>query len=215
MNDFRPESPQGIQLIRCSTNAELRAARLFRTRIFHERRGIEFDSLQERRRDESSHVFLLSQHGTACATARVQSFPGSGNLAELAPAVPAFGADSEVGRIAASLRNPQTAHYPLMVLVLGAMWLLQHTKHQRYLAYCHPKLVPLYQLVGARDTGITLDVDGRAAPYSLLLGDYETCVMAGLNQLAHIGFGRRQATASVRCKYGYAWGDDLLSESAG
>jgi hypothetical protein len=215
MNELRADLRPGIRLIRCSTNAELRSARQFRAHVFRERRGIEFDSLQERRRDESSHVFLLTQHGSACATARVQSFPGSGNLAEMAPDVPTFGADSEVGRIAASMHSPESAQYPLMVLVLGAMWLLRHTKHQRYLAYCHPKLVPLYRLVGAQDTGVTLAVDGRPDPYCLLLGDYETCVGAGLTQLAHAGFDRREATRSVRCKHGYGWDDSLLGESAG
>jgi hypothetical protein len=207
-----PGSLRGLELIRCSDKAELRRARKFRNEIFRARSGIEFEPLQERRRDESSHVMLLLQHGTPRATARVQPYPGSGVLAEIAPHLPSFDVDSEVGRIAA-LTSADSARYSLVLLVLGAIWLLQHTQHRSYVAYCHPKLLPLYQLVGARDTGLTLEIPGRPNRYCVLLGDYTACVEGGLTQLASAGFGEQDALASVRGQYGTSWDDPRATES--
>jgi hypothetical protein len=212
MTEF-PVGPRGLELIRCSSSAELRSARQFRNQVFLAKGGIEFDSLQERRRDESSHVLLLTHQGKPRATARVQSYPASGALAGIAPDLPDFGADSEVGRIAA-LRSADSVADSLLLLVLGAMWLLTHTRHLRYLAYCHPKLTPLYEVVGARDTGVTICVEGRSDPYRVLVGEYGRCVEAGSRQLGHAGFSQLDAVAAVRWKYGHFWDDDRVVESA-
>lgn len=205
-------SRTGLELIRCSTKAELRRARQFRNETFRAKRGMELDSLTERRRDESSHVMLLTQRGIPSATARAQSYPGSGTLAEIAPELPIFGADSEVGRIAA-LSTPDGLKHSLLLLVLGAMWLVEYTQHQRYVAYCHPKLLPLYRLVGAVETGLTVEVDGRPTRYCVLLGDYTACVEGGLMQLAGAGFSKQEAVASVRWKDGRASDNNRVTES--
>ena len=190
-----------FDLIRCTTKAELRLARQFRSETFRARRGMELDSLQERRRDESSHVMLLTRRGIPCATARAQSYPGSGLLPEIAPELPDFGADSEVGRIAA-LSTGECVKHSVLLLTLGAMWLTEHTEHRRYVAYCHPKLVPLYQLLGAADTGMAVDVEGRPTPYSIVVGDYSAAVGCGLTQLHRAGVSFDDAVAAIRWKYG-------------
>ena len=154
---------------------------------------------------------LLTQWGSPCATARVQSYPGSSTLAKIAPELPISEADSEVGRIAA-LSTPDCVKHSMLLLVLGAMWLVEHTQHRKYVAYCHPKLVPLYGLVGAEDTGLRIDVEGRPTPYCVLLGDYIACVERGLTQLAHAGFSHQEAVASVRWKYG-SFTDTNIAES--
>jgi hypothetical protein len=186
---------------------------MFRNEIFRARSGLEFEPLQERRLDESGHVMLLLQHGEARATARAQSYPGSGVLGEIAPHLQSFDVDSEVGRIAA-LRSTDSMRYSLVLLVLGAIWLLEHTQHRSYVAYCHPKLVPLYQLVGARDTGLTLEIPGRPDRYCALLGDYTACVEGGLTQLASTGFGEQDAVAAVRGQHGTSWDDPRVTQSA-
>jgi hypothetical protein len=212
MTEF-PVSARGLELVRCSTRAELSLARRFRNDVFIAKRGIEFDSVQERRRDKSGHVLLLRQQGRPCASGRVQSYPATGTLAEIAPGLPDFGADSEIGRIAA-LRSADCVAYSLLLLVLGAMWLLTHTQHRRYIAYCHPKLLPLYELVGARDTGMSIEVEGRSHPYCVLLGMYESCVESGLAQLRDAGFSEWEAVAAVRCNYGNFSDQQCVMESA-
>jgi len=208
-----PAGHNVLELIRCSTRIELRRARQFRNDMFRERCGMELDSLQERRRDESSHVMLLSRSGVPCATARVQSYPGSGTLREIAPALPTLGADSEVGRITAA-RSDESLKNSLLLLTLGAMWLVEHTEHRRYVAHCHPKLVPLYELVGATDTGLTIDVAGRPTRYSVVAGDYAAAAEGGLAQLSQAAFGADDAMAAVRWKYGRPGSGLDLAESA-
>lgn len=212
MTEF-PVSARGLELLRCSTKAELIMAREFRNQVFLAKRGTEFDSLQERRRDESGHVMLLTQQGEPRATARVQSYPASGTLAEIAPELPDFGADSEVGRIAA-VASADCAKYSLLLLVLGAMWMLAHTGHRRYIAYCHPRLLPLYELIGARDTGMSIDVAGRSHPHCVLLGRYESCVEAGLARLRAAGFSEREAVAAVRWNHGNFGDQQCIAASA-
>lgn len=211
MNEH-PTNRTGFELIRCSTKAELRRARQFRNETFRARRGMELESLQERRRDESSHVMLLTQSGNPCATARVQSYPGSGMLPEIAPELPIFGADSEVGRIAA-LSTEECLKNSLLLLTLGAMWLVEHTEHRRYVAYCHPKLVPLYHLVGAVETGLTVEVERRPTRYCVVVGDHIAAVERGLTQLDQAAFSVDDATAAVRWKFGRTEDSRYLTES--
>jgi hypothetical protein len=212
MTEF-PVSARGLELVRCSTKAELSLARQFRNDVFMAKRGIEFDPLQERRRDKSGHVMLLTQQGKPCATGRFQSYPAAGTLAEIAPGLPDFGADSEVGRIAA-IRSADSVAYCSLLLVLGAMWVLTHTRHRRYIAYCHPKLLPLYELVGARDTGMSIEVAGRSQSHRVLVGMYESCVESGLAQLRDAGFSEREAVAAVRWNYGNFWDQQCVTGSA-
>ena len=208
-----PEFATGFELIRCSTRAELSSARQFRNDVFIAKRGIEFDPVQERRRDESSYVLLLRQQGKPRATGRVQSYPATGTLAEIGPGLPDFGADSEVGRIVAP-RSADSVGYSSLLLVLGAMWLLTHTRYRRYIAYCHPKLLPLYELVGARDTGMTIELAGRSHPYCILLGTYAGCVEAGFAQLRHAGISEPEAVDAVRWNCGNSSDQQHVMESA-
>ncbi|MBV8787547.1 MAG: hypothetical protein JOZ00_12765 [Mycobacterium sp.] len=202
-----------LELIRCNTRAELSLARQFRNDVFIAKRGIEFDSVQERRRDVVSHVLLLTQHGKPCATARVQPYPTTGTLAEIAPKLPGFGADSEVGRIAAT-RSTDCAAYSLLLLVLGSMWVLTHTPHRRYVAYCHPKLLPLYGLIGSRDTGMSIEVAGRSHTHCVLVGEYESCAEVGLARLRDAGFTGQDAAAAVRWHCGNFSDGQRVMESA-
>lgn len=169
----------GIQLLCCGTEKELQVTRDFRNEVFLNRRGVVFDDGLEGRRDEESHVMLLLKEGVPVATARSQPYPSDlSAVSMIAPTPLRYDADSEVGRIAAK-RSPQSTYYSLVLLALGARWLLEHTRHRRYVAYCHPKLLHTYQLVGAEDTGETCVVPGRADRHSIITGNYESCARLG------------------------------------
>jgi hypothetical protein len=162
-----------FELVRARSVAELAEASAFRARVFEERRGVRFDAALEARRDHEGHVFLLFESGAVVATGRALAFPsGLSPLAEVAPDLAASEADSEIGRIAA-LRSNGAARYSLALLALGARWLLEHTNHRRYVAYCHPVLVDVYRAVGAVDTGRECRVPGRSACHRILCGSYE------------------------------------------
>ena len=80
-------------------------------------------------------------------------------------------------------------------------------------AYGHPKHVPLYQLVGADGTGLTIEVDGRPTRYCVVLRAYSACVENGLRQLANAGLGEQEAVASVWRRYGLFSDNHRVTES--
>ena len=162
-----------MRLVHASSDGERRTAAAFRRTIFLERRRVTFDDVLEARRDRAGHVFLLLADGRPAATARVLPYPSRlSTLRELGPALGALEADSEVGRIAA-VSSPEGLRYSLMLLALGAGWLLEHTDLRRYAAYCHPKLVDLYRLAGAEVVAGPCPVPGRADPHVIIAGHYE------------------------------------------
>lgn len=171
-------------------------ARAFRDEVFLNKRSVVFSRSSERSRDADSHVFLLLRDEAPVATARCQQYPSDiSTIGEFRPS-PAGGhggpdADSEVGRIA-SAGSPL---YPLILLVLGSIWLLESTGHRRFIAYCHPKLLPMYALVGAQDTGERCAVPNRDREHHIIVGRYEDCARLGLHML---GIGPGQAATAIR-----------------
>ncbi len=164
---------ESLCLLQASSDEELRAAAAFRQSIFLERRGVAFDELLEARRDRAGHVFLLLRDGRPVATARVLPHPSHlSTLKDLAPYLGAFDADSEVGRIAA-LSSPEGIRHSVSLLALGAAWLLENTALRRYVAHCHPKLLDLYRLVGARVVAGPCPVPGRTDPHLIIAGRYD------------------------------------------
>jgi hypothetical protein len=187
-----------LQLIRCSSQAELEAARRFRDEVFLERRNVAFGADLERHRDAVGHVFVLNERGVPRATARMTPYSTSlSPVLTVSPELLPDGVDSEVGRMAA-VRTEQAGTYSLLTLVLGAMWMLEYADYRRYVAYCHPKLLGLYQLVGAEATEHRCDVPGRNTPHHIITGRYEDCVRRGVLLLG------QDVAAARRCVRGLA-----------
>jgi len=184
-----------LQLIACSSELELRRARTFRSQIFSSRSGIVFDEAGERDSDARSHVFVLARNAEVVATARCQPYPSSlSEIGRLSSTGVRFSADTEVGRLAAR-RSDDGLMYPLLILALGANYLLECSNRRRYVAHCDPRLIPLYEAVGAVDTGVNVNVPNRPRPHAVLLGSYEECARRGLDLL---GIDRAAARAAIR-----------------
>jgi hypothetical protein len=158
---------------------EIERAAEFRRRVFFQRRGVVFDEPLEARRDRAGHVFLLLEDANPVATARLLPYPS-----ELSPVLSlsqdlGIDADSEIGCIAA-VSSPRAFSHALVMMTLGSIWTLRHTRRQRYLAYCHPKLVDLYRLVGAKDIGRACIVPGRSEAHRIVSGSYDEAARLGV-----------------------------------
>lgn len=183
----------GVRFICCASEGELDMASSLRDHIFWTKRGVAFSQATERLRDAESHVFVLFHGERPVATGRSQPYPSDISLAgQLCTAdLRALQVDSEVGRFA-SAGSPL---YPLMLLTFAAVWLLESTRHQRYIAHCHPKLLPMYLRLGAQDTGERCTVPERDAEHVIVSGRYDEGARLGLDML---GVDRAQAAAIVR-----------------
>jgi hypothetical protein len=167
-----------LRVVRALSDSELARAAEFRRGVFFERRRVVFDESLESRRDRAGHVLLLLKDSTPVATARVLPYPS--DLSPVASMCRDLGidADSEVGRIAA-VPSPGASSYALAMLCLGSIWFLQHTRRQRYFAYCHPRLVDFYRLVGATDIGRECIVPGRSEVHRLVSGSFHDAASLG------------------------------------
>ena len=195
--EVRPFQLEGLRLIRAASNVEIEQAATFRRDVFLERRHVAFEECLEARRDRDpkSHVFLVLDGSSPVATARVQPYPSElSPVLRLSQGLGNLGADSEVGRIA-TVQSPLTARYSLIVLTLGAIWLLRNNSLQRYIAYCHPKLVDLYRLVGAEDAGQECIVPGRTDPHRIISGSYKDAAHLGVRLL---GVTEAQVCEAIR-----------------
>ncbi len=196
VTDTLPPLTGGIRLLCCRAENEFRVARDFRNEVFLNRRGVVFDDGVESRRDAESHVMLVLKEDVPVATGRCQPYPSDISVVSMvAPAPLRCDADSELGRIAAR-RSPQSAYYLLVLLTLGARWLLEHTRHRRYVAYCHPKLLDIYQLVGAAYAGESFVIPGRVDRHSIISGSYADCARLGT---ALLSSSYAQAGATAHC----------------
>jgi hypothetical protein len=99
-------------------------------------------------------------------------------LLELGSSLGCEDADAEVGRIVA-VRSPAAARVSLALLTLGARWLLERSPHRKYIAYCHPKLVELYRLLGAEDLGVSCIVPGRVDAHRIVAGSFAEAARLG------------------------------------
>jgi hypothetical protein len=171
--------PFPFHLTVASSGEERARAAAFRREIFLARRGVVFDEALEARRDREGHVFLLSDGGRPLATARVLPYPSRlSPVLELGQDLGGLAADAEVGRIAA-VRSPGATRASVALLTLGAAWLLRNTARRRFLAYCHPKLVELYRLVGAEDLGVSCLVPGRDDAHRIVAGTFADAARLG------------------------------------
>ena len=184
MNRFR--------LVQALSAADIERAAEFRRQVFLGRRRIVFDEQLEVRRDREGSVFLLLEDAAIVATGRILPYPSElSPVLSLTPGL-AIDADSEIGRIAA-LPSPSSGSYALIMLTLGSIWILEHTRKRRYLAYCHPKLVELYRRIGAKDVGCACIVPGRSEPHRIVSGSYEDAVRLGGEVLGFMESMRRSA----------------------
>ena len=178
-----PARTDGLTFSCASSDLDIARAAAFRRRVFMDRRGVSFDEALEARRDRQGYVFLLRSDGAPVATARVLPYPSPlSPLAALAPALAGSGVDSEVGRIAA-VASPQGIRFSLALLAMGSIWLRRNTGLSRYVAYCHPRLLDLYRMVGAEDTGLGVAVPGRDEPHRIICGGYADAARLGGRRL--------------------------------
>jgi hypothetical protein len=77
------------------------------------------------------------------------------------------------------------------LLGLGSQWMVDHTPHRDYVAFCNAKLVPAYEAVGATDLGIALPRPGSARTYRFVTGRFDDAAERALGLLE--AFGRRRA----------------------
>lgn len=185
-----------LRLIRAEAGPERRLAAAFRRSVFFGRRQVLFDEVEEARRDRYGYVFLLLDGRAVLATARVLPYPSAlSPIRELDGDFASGSADSEVGRIAA-IRTPIGFRASLLLLTLGALWMRAHTRHERYLAHCHPKLLELYRQVGARDLNVTCVVPGRLEAHAVVTGSYDD---AGRRGLQRLGIEQTEAAEMLAC----------------
>ncbi len=171
-----------FRLTHVTTAAELRVAAALRERVFRERRQLCFDEVMEARRDRTGYVFLLQEQGVPIAVGRVLPYPSPlSTLVDLSREAGARRADSEIGRVAC-LASSQTPRSALRFLTLGSFWLLEHTRLRRYVAYCQPRLVPLYRALGATPCA-EVRVPGRSEPYCIINGSYQEAAERGARRL--------------------------------
>ena len=174
-----PNPYVNARLVRASSVEERAQAASFRREIFLDRRGVTFDETLEARRDREGHVFLLFDGSTPVATARVLPYPSAVSpVLELGQGAGGHDADAEVGRIAA-IRSAGAARASLLLLTLGSGWLVRNSSRRRYIAYCHPRLVDLYRLVGAEDLGVSCIVPGRGDAHRIVAGTFADAARLG------------------------------------
>ncbi len=176
------DSLAGYTMTACKTSEELDLAAEFRHRMFRQRSGLAFNEDYERERDASAIlVGLLYFENKPVATARSTPFPATGSPLA-ANGILSFGADSEVGRLAA-MPGDRSLINAFLVLILGSLWMTEYTEYATYISYTNAKLVPIYNEVGAFDTGQTCTVPGRTTDYRIVVGAYKDCARLGLKSL--------------------------------
>lgn len=185
---------RAVRMTPCS-GANLTVAADFRDRVFRSRSSLQFDRSLEDRIDRTAVlVGILTVGEDLVATARSTSFPDIEYESVLnGRKFERFGADSHVGRLAAS-PGVASARYALAMLSLGALWVSESTGYRRYISYAHEKLVPLYVAVGASDTGETVSVPGRSATYHVVVGNYRDAAQVGCGLL---GMSRAESYEAI------------------
>jgi len=167
-----------LVLERATSADQFAAAAELRNEIYRRRLGLDLGSWRsEWERDRAGHVFVLSRSGTPVATGR--ALPTGSPQCELRELgqLPRQLADDtracEVSRIVTTrLDEEQRVPYSMVLLCMGARWLLEHTDLRRYVAYCRIPLVRLYQAVGAVDLETCFRIADRGdTVYTVVVGD--------------------------------------------
>lgn len=158
------------------TPADFAAARSLRDVVYRTRLGLDTQRWsQEEARDRAGHVFLLREHAALVGTGRAVRTDSSlceiRELGQLPTNLEAATDVCEVGRIATS-RCADGIPASLLLLGMGAKWLLQHTDLRRYVSYAKVPVLWLYQKVGAVDLGTRFRIPERGdSEYGVILGE--------------------------------------------
>jgi hypothetical protein len=167
--------------------AELAAVRAFRERTYLQRSKLVVDG--ERALDRRSVVLGLYHDDELVGCVRVVPLPDAeaGITRFDHPLLAGCTAATEVGRLAvAAGRSPVAL---LALLGLGSQWMMEHTSHRDYVAFCNAKLVPAYEAVGATDLGIELPRPGTARTYRFVTGRFDDAGERALGLLEGFGLG--------------------------
>lgn len=150
-------------------------------------------------RDRDGFLFLLRDDDVVVGSGRV--LPIASEHVELRSfrRLPGWAENDsrmiEISRIAARSR-PGQVPYGWSGLILGAEWMLENTRMERYIAYARTDLVPLYTVVGAREIGLRFQIPSRGvAVYSVLTGEIERAVELGVDLLAKAAAAAEAAAA--------------------
>lgn len=158
------------------TEGDFAEARRLRDEVYRTRLGLDIRHWSdEDTRDQVGYPFLLRENGTLVGTGR--AVPTASPqceiraLGQLPPSLDAATDACEVGRIA-TRRRSDGVPAGLVLLSLGAGWLLRHTDLRRYVAYARVSMLALYQKVGAVDLGARFQIPERGeAEYAVILGE--------------------------------------------
>ncbi|MGH8885479.1 MAG: hypothetical protein ACRDYX_09975 [Egibacteraceae bacterium] len=166
----------GFSLDLARTPADSAEARRLRDEVYRAKLGLDTRQWpQDDARDRAGYLFLLREHGSLVGTGRVMRT--NSPLCELRalgqlPAHLHRDTDTcEVGRVA-TRKRADGIPTSLVMLCLGARWLLRHTDLRRYVAYARVSVLWLYQKVGAADLGTRFQIPDRGdAQYAVILGE--------------------------------------------
>lgn len=178
-----------IQIAPAQTQREIEEGIAVRDDMYSEYLGLHpRDWPEEGVRDEEGYLFILRDEGNVVGSGRVLPIASEHVELRAFKRLPGWAENDtrmcEISRIAARSR-PGRVPYGWSGLILGAQWLLENTRLQRYIAYARDDLVPLYRVVGAREVGIRFQIPARgAAVYSVLSGELEQTVEVGVGLLA-------------------------------
>ncbi len=166
---------RGFSVHLARTPVDLAEARNLRDVVYRTRLGLDTQRWnQEDARDRAGHVFLLREHSVLVGTGRaLRTDSPLCEIRELGrlPADLETATDTcEVSRIA-TRRCSDGLPASLLLLGMGAEWLLEHTDLRRYVAYARVSVLWLYQKVGAVDLGTRFRISDRGdSEYGVILG---------------------------------------------
>ena len=165
----------GFSLYPARTAADFAEASNLRNEIYRTRLGLDTRQWhQEDARDRAGYTFLLKAHAVLVGTGRAVRTDSPlcemRELGQLPASLQAATDACEVGRIA-TRRCANDIPTGLVLLGLGAKWLLQHTHLRRYVAYAKVSVLWLYERVGAVELGTRFHIPDR--------GDFEYGVVLG------------------------------------
>jgi hypothetical protein len=182
------------------TPADFAAARNLRNEVYWTRLGLNTQrwSLEDAR-DRAGYVFLLREHAVLVGSGRaVRTDSPLCEIRELGqlPANLEAATDAcEVSRIA-TRRDADGIPASLILLGMGAKWLLQHTDLRRYVAYAKVSVLWLYQKIGAVDLGTRFWIPERGDfEYGVILGELGEAA-AAVDQFGQFGAAVTDRTSS-------------------
>lgn len=178
-----PDHRDPVYLFCADDSAELVEIGAFRQATYAVRSGLAVEAAEPA--DTRAYVFGLRGPSGMLGCARVLPLPdgGSGISQFDHPLAEDHGMQTEVGRLAAAAGG--SPRLVLATLALGSYWMVEHTLHRSYVAYCAPRLASLYESVGARDLGVETVKPGTDRAYRFVVGSFERTAE---QLLAYLGY---------------------------